>query len=158
MECRDFEKRVWYEVFNNVYSIMRSELRSIDDWPRVKLLVAEVISRIITKHFRTVEYIGVTELSGGEFVSDYEGGFDIDLLIKLGSEAEAYALKALEPLIDNAVKEAITYAKDWEFFKEMGRKYGKGIQHNIIELHVNNDYVETIMKSKQLLATTLFKT
>ncbi len=157
MDTRDFEKKVWFEIFNKVCSIMCKYLRDVSDWPRVKLLIAEVIADVISRYFKTIEYIGVTELSGGEYVSDYEGGFDIDMLFKVSSEAEAYALKMLEPLIDNAIKEAVTYMKDREFFRRMGMKYGKGISHNVVEFHVNDDYVDVLMKSKQSLTTTLYR-
>ena len=109
-------------------------------------MLADVIARVLVERFRTVELIAYTELSGGEYVDDYEGGFDIDLLIRVGSEAEAYALKNLEPIIDNALKEAIVYSKDKGFLRRMGEKYGKGIYHNIVELHVNDTYVEAVLR------------
>lgn len=141
----EFEKEVWYRVFNEAERIVSEKLRSVDDWPRVKAMLAKVIARVLIERFRTVELIAYTELSGGEYVDDYEGGFDIDLLIRVGSEAEAYALKNLEPIIDNALKEAIVYSKDKGFLRRMGEKYGKGIYHNIVELHVNDTYVEAAL-------------
>jgi len=35
------------------------------------------------------------------------------MLVEIESPAEAYALKSLEPVIDNALREALVYAKDW---------------------------------------------
>jgi len=143
MDRLSFEKEVWSRIFNEACRIISSFLKGVEDWPRAKMMLAEMIAKILLEKFATIRFVGVVELSGGEYVEDYEGGFDIDLLLKVDSEAEAYALKNLEPVIDNALKEAIVYSKDREFLKRMSEKYGKGIYHNMVELHVNNLYVVT---------------
>jgi len=157
MYADEFEKAVWSEIFDGAFKIFSTQLRSVNDWPRVKDAVAELVAKIIVNIFSSVKLIAIAELSGGEVVEDLEGGFDIDMLVEVESPAEAYALKSLEPVIDNALREALVYAKDWSFLKAMTEKYGKSVNHNIIELHVNDMYVEGLKNSRQTPPQTIYR-
>jgi len=143
----EFEKKIWFTVFEGARRAIEKLLRSAEDWSRTKMAIAETIANLILSICRSVKFIAVVEFSGGEVVDHYEGGFDIDLLIETESPAEAYALKRLEPIMDNAIKEAITYLKDKEFFRLMTSRYGKGFYHDVLELHVNDMCVEAMKRS-----------
>ncbi len=141
------EYDIWKEVFDSALEVFRSQLRGPEDWPRVKAVIAERIARILPKYFRTIRVIALSDLSGGECVEDLGGSFDIDLVIVVDSPAESYALSALEPVIDNALKEALIYSKDYKTFKRLTSVYERGIRHNVIEIHVNDEYAARLARA-----------
>jgi len=141
------EYDIWKEVFDAAMEVFSSQLREPGDWPRVKAMLAERIARILPKYFRTIRVIALSDLSGGECVEDLGGSFDIDLVIVVDSPAESYALAALEPVIDNALKEALIYSKDYRTFKRLASVYERGIRHNIVEIHVNDEYAARLARA-----------
>lgn len=64
----------------------------------------------------------------------------MDLLVLVDSLAEEYALRRLERVIDNALKEAFVYTTGYHLYKEIAQLYRRGLHHNLIELHVNDEY------------------
>jgi len=137
------EGDVWREVFEGASEIYRRLLRDPREWERVKLALAELIARVILKYFKTVRRIAFTDLSGGECASDSRPSLDIDLLVLVDSPAEEYALRTLEPVIDNALKEAFIYTKSYHAYRELAALYRRGLHHNLIELHVNDEYARS---------------
>ncbi len=152
------EERVWAEVFRETTRIIRNKLREPEDWPRVKIDVAETLARILAKLFKSLRLVALTDLTGGECTEDPRGGLDLDLLVITDSEAEAYALMHLEKVIDNALKEALihgTYSS--RMLKRIIEYYGKGMLHNIVEIHVNDFYTRALSSSSSCPPIILYK-
>jgi len=141
------EKEIWEEVFNAAREIYTKYLRGPDDWERVKTMIAAKVSSILRKYFATIEKVALIDLSGGECVEGERGSFDIDMIFKVGSAAEAYALSQLESIIDNALKEAFVFTVKEEVYRMLLRKYGRGLNHNIVEFHINNEYALKLAES-----------
>jgi len=134
------EKMVWSEVFEEARRVYKEYFRGPGDWERVKLAIASRVAGILRKYFQTIRMIALVDLSGGECVEGERGSFDIDVVVEVGSPAEAYALKMLEPIIDNAVKEAFIFTNSYEKYRELLKTYSRGLEHNVVELHVNDEY------------------
>lgn len=141
------EKAVWQEVFDAAREIYMKVFKGPDDWDRVKVFLAYKIAGILRKYFMTVKRIALLDLSGGECVEGERGSFDIDIIVEVGSEAEAYALASLEPIIDNALKEAFVFTVSESVYRELLKKYGRGLNHNIVEFHINDSYVLKLANS-----------
>ncbi len=141
------EKRVWQEVFDAAREIYSSSFRDPGDWERVKVLIAYRLAAVLRKYFTTIKRILLLDLSGGECVEGEMGSFDIDIAVEVGSEAEAYALASLEPIIDNALKEAFVFTVSEEVYRRLLKRYGRGLNHNIVEFHVNNEYAIKLARS-----------
>ncbi|WP_131159948.1 hypothetical protein [Aeropyrum pernix] len=141
------EKQIWYEVFEEASKIFRGvNSRSGEEWGRVKVSLAAKIARILTKYFYTIDYIALSDLSGGECETSVNGSFDIDLVIKVRSPAEAYALATLEEIIDNAVKEAFFTTVNYEEYRRLLEHYQRGLKHNVVEMHINDVYALRLSK------------
>lgn len=141
------EKQIWYEVYTEVSEIFRESFRNPDDWGRVKVALASKIANILRKYFYTIEYIGLADLSGGECDTSVHGSFDIDLVVIVKSPGEAYALSSVEEYIDNAVKEAFFTTVNYERYRELLKKYERGLKHNVVEIHVNDVYAIKLARS-----------
>ncbi len=141
------EKRVWQEVFEEAKEVYGRMLESPADWERVKMALAYKLAGILRKYFTTIKRIALVDLSGGECVEGEAGSFDIDLVVEVESPAEAYALKSLETVIDNALKEAFIYTKSYDTYKRLTARYERGLKHNIVEIHVNDEYAERLARS-----------
>jgi len=141
-----YEKEIWRELFEEASRVYRRLLRSPGDWERIKAAIAELVARVILEHFKTVRRIAMADLSGGECAGDPRPGFDVDLLVLVESPAEEYALRRLGDVMDNALREAFIHTVGYEMYREIARLYRRGIHHNILELHVNDNYAR--MKSR----------
>ncbi len=138
-----FEYEVWREVFERAREAYSRLLRTPQDWERVKRALAEAIVEAVARRFHTLRRAALADLSGGECASDSRPSLDVDLLLLVESPAEAYALKQLEPLLDNALKEAFIHTKTPGEYRELARTYKRGLHHNILELHVNDTYARS---------------
>ncbi|MCE4617644.1 MAG: hypothetical protein F7C32_03575 [Desulfurococcales archaeon] len=137
-----FEGEIWREVFEKATEIYKRLLKNPHGWERVKLALAEAIAETILKYFKTIERIAFTNLSGGECASDMRPSLDIDLLVLVESPAEEYALKSLENVLDNALKEAFIYTTGYKVYRELSKIYRRGLHHDLLELHVNDEYAK----------------
>ena len=138
-----FEYELWREVFEEARRAYSALLHSPGDWERVKRRLAEALVRSLARRFHTIRRAALADLSGGECASDSRPSLDIDLLILVESPAEAYALRQLEPLLDNALREAFIHTKTPEDYRRLALHYRRGLHHNILELHVNDTYARS---------------
>ncbi|MCE4615451.1 MAG: hypothetical protein F7C09_00085 [Aeropyrum sp.] len=141
------EKQLWYEIYGEASKLFRSQFRSPEDWPRLKVTLAAKVVAILRKYFHTIEYAGLVDLSGGECVTNIEGSFDIDVIVLVRSPAESYALMRVEEFIDNAIKEAFFTNVSYEKYRELLQTYERGLKHNVIEIHVNDVYALKLARS-----------
>ena len=147
--ARDVRDGMWYEVFAGALSVISRNFRRAEDWPRIKVMLAEAISGVLLKYFRTIKYIALADLSGGECGGPGDRGLDMDMLFLVDSPAEAFALIQLEEVVDSAVKEALVYTLSHEKFKMLVSRYKRGIEHNIVEFHVNYPYSRFLVNSSE---------
>ncbi len=140
MDAEVFEGDVWREVFEAAAEVYRKLLRRPEEWEKVKLTLAEVVANVIVKYFKTVRRVAFADLSGGECASDTRPSLDVDILVLVDSPAEEYALRKLERVIDNALKEAFVYTTGYQLYKEIAKLYKRGLHHNLLELHVNDEF------------------
>ena len=131
-----------------------SSLREPEDWIRVKLLLAEEVAKLLAEFNKCIKEIYLIELSGGEPVNEYEGGLDIDLFIK--AEGCSSKIEEYWPLTEEIIKESLVLAKDYKFIRSLKRFFGKGLDHNLIEFHVNKEYLEPLIRSKHYYKQRLY--
>jgi len=139
---REFEYGAWREIFDATTRIL-STYRGPEDWERVKRLIAEEVAKLLLRRFHTIRRIALADLSGGECASDSRPSLDIDLLVVVDSPAEAYALKSLEQVLDNAIREAFIHTLPFEEYKKLATFYKRGLHHNLLEVHVNDLYARS---------------
>ncbi len=142
------------ELHEKVTSILETELKEPDDWVRVKTLIAREIAKLLGKYNDCLEEVYLIELSGGEPVNEYEGGLDIDLYIRARNCGKR--IEAFWPLVEEIVKEALVLTKSYEFIKNVKKLFGKGFSHNLVEFHINKDYLEPLIKSKYYYKQKLY--
>jgi len=140
MGAEVFEGEIWREVFERAVEVYKKMLVKPQGWERVKMALAEIITDVILRNFKSVKRIAFTNLSGGECASDMKPSLDIDLLVLVESPAEEYALKKLETVLDNALKEAFIYTTGYHIYRDLSKLYRRGLHHNLLELHVNDEY------------------
>ncbi len=134
------------ELYERIAEIFQNDLKSPEDWVRVKTLVAEAIAKTLAKYAPCVTEVYLIELSGGEPVDLYEGGLDIDLYVKTGKCADR--VEALASLVEEIVKEALVLTKDYAFVQRIKGIFGKGLSHNLVEFHINKEYLEPLIRSR----------
>jgi len=142
------------ELQNRITPILLEKLKSADDWVRVKLLIAEEIARLLVKYNDCIEKVYLVELSGGEPVDTYEGGLDIDLYIEARNCKDR--LEVFGQLTEEILKESLILTKDYHFISRLKKAFRKGLEHNLIEFHVNKEYLKPLIKSRYYYKQRLY--
>ncbi len=118
------------------------------EWANAKPVIANTIAKYIAEHYPSTQKIYLVDLSGGEANNTLEGGYDIDLYIETSNPREAAEIKKIEMLIDNILQEALRRA---------GHKCVEDRKHNLVEFHVNSEFVKPLIKSKYSYKVKLYE-
>ncbi|MET1101640.1 MAG: hypothetical protein ABWW69_04095 [Pyrodictiaceae archaeon] len=111
-------------------------------WAKAKLVLAEAIARIMSTRFRSVKKIYLVDLSGGEYSTSLEGGFDIDLYVEV-DEAEEDEVRAFGDIIDDILRKLVHAKLNDKDCSWLTRR-----SHNILELHVNSEFVRPLVENR----------
>ena len=129
---------------------LEKECRPGRGWANAKPVIASVIAKHLAENYNSIRKIYLIDLSGGESNDTLEGGFDIDLYIEAEDPKEAIELKRLEEKLDKIVQEAIKKLRPRDCVDQRN--------HNLVELHVNSEFVKPLIKSKYSYKVRLYET
>ncbi|MET1101902.1 MAG: hypothetical protein ABWW69_05445 [Pyrodictiaceae archaeon] len=141
-------RRLAGSLLSQLEELFSKELRTADDWVRVKLMAAKAIANLLTECYGLcIRRIVLVELSGGEPVDSYEGGLDIDLYVEAKPECTT-KVKEEASTLNNIVNKALLNSKGLDFVNKLRRLFNKGLNHNLLELHVNSSFLKPLIDGK----------